>query len=69
MYTVTRATPNEALLWKITVLGMIKTPVGAGTFWPLSIPYCYRKIPEEPRIENVRKICRRFTAWGGEAQD
>jgi hypothetical protein len=26
--------------------------------------YCYRKIPEDPQIKNVRKNCRRFTAWG-----
>jgi hypothetical protein len=25
-------------------------------------PCCYRKIPEEPQIKNVRKNCRRFTA-------
>jgi hypothetical protein len=32
-------------------------------------PCCSRKIPEKPQIENVRKNCRRFTAWGGEVQD
>jgi hypothetical protein len=32
-------------------------------------PYCYRKIPEDPQIKNVRKNCRRFTAWGGKVQD
>jgi hypothetical protein len=37
IHTVTRATQNEALLWKITVLGMKKPPVGAGTFYPLPI--------------------------------
>jgi hypothetical protein len=36
IYTVTRTTQNEALLWKITVLGMKKPPVGARTFCPLS---------------------------------
>ncbi len=68
---------------------MKKPPVGAGTFYPLSIlifyillcwkylpvseagpsPWCYRKIPEDPQIKNVRKNCRRFTAWGGKVQD
>jgi hypothetical protein len=68
---------------------MKKSPVGAGTFCPLSIlifyihlcwkylpvseagpsPWCYRKIPEDPQIKNVRKNCRRFTAWGGKVQD
>ncbi len=68
---------------------MKKSPVGAGTFCPLSIlifyillcwkylpvseagpsPRCYRKIPEDPQIKNVRKNCRRFTAWGGKVQD
>jgi hypothetical protein len=89
IHTVTRATQNEALLWNIAGLGMKKTPVGAGTFCPLSIlvfyispcwiylpvsgarpsPCCFRKIPEKPQIKNVRKNCRRFTAWGGEVQD
>jgi hypothetical protein len=32
-------------------------------------PWCYRKIPDEPQIKNVRKNCRRFTAWGGKVQD
>jgi hypothetical protein len=32
-------------------------------------PWCYRKIPEEPQIKNVRKNCRRFIAWGGKVQD
>jgi hypothetical protein len=36
-YTVTRATQNEALLWKVAVLGMKKPPVGAGTFCPSPI--------------------------------
>jgi hypothetical protein len=44
IYTVTRATQNEALLWKITVLGMTKPPVGAGTFCPLSILVFYSLI-------------------------
>jgi hypothetical protein len=68
---------------------MKKSPVGAGTFCPMSIlifyillcwkylsvseagpsPWCYRKIPEDPQIKNVRKNCRRFTAWGGKVQD
>jgi hypothetical protein len=58
---------------------MKKSPDGAGTFYPLSIlifyillgpsPWCYRKIPEDPQIKNVRKNCRRFTAWGGKVQD
>jgi hypothetical protein len=66
-----------------------KSPVGAGTFFPLSILIFYillcwkylsvseagpslwgsRKIPEDPQIKNVRKNCRRFTAWGGKVQD
>jgi hypothetical protein len=32
-------------------------------------PWCYRKIPEDPQIKNVRKNCRKFTAWGGKVQD
>jgi hypothetical protein len=32
-------------------------------------PWCYRKIPEDPQIKNVRKNCRRFTAWGRKVQD
>jgi hypothetical protein len=32
-------------------------------------PCCYRKIPQKPQIKNVRKNCRRFTAWRGEVQD
>jgi hypothetical protein len=32
-------------------------------------PWCYRKIPEDPQIKNVRKNCRRFTAWGEKVQD
>jgi hypothetical protein len=32
-------------------------------------PCCCRKIPEEPQIKNVRKNCRRFTAWRGEVQN
>jgi len=40
-YTVTRATQNEALLWKITVLGKKKLPVGGGTFCPLPILVFY----------------------------
>jgi hypothetical protein len=32
-------------------------------------PWCYRKIPEDPQIKNVRKNCQRFTAWGGKVQD
>jgi len=44
IYTVTRATQNEALLWKITVLGMTKPPVGAGTVCPLSILVFYNLI-------------------------
>ena len=68
---------------------MKKSPVGAGTFCPLSILifyillcwkylpvseagpslWRYRKIPEDPQIKNVRKNCRRFTAWGGKVQD
>jgi hypothetical protein len=32
-------------------------------------PWCYRKIPEYPQIKNVRKNCRRYTAWGGKVQD
>jgi hypothetical protein len=34
-----------------------------------SSPYCYRKIPKELQIKNVRKNCRRFTAWRMEVQD
>ncbi len=37
MYSVTRATQNEALLWKIAILEMEKPSVGAGTFCPLPI--------------------------------
>ena len=29
---MTKANQNEALLWKVAVLGMVKPPVGAGTF-------------------------------------
>jgi hypothetical protein len=39
-YTVTKANQNEALLWKIAVLGMEKPPVGAGTFCPLPFLQC-----------------------------
>jgi hypothetical protein len=31
--------------------------------------WCYRKIPEDPQIKNVRKNCQRFTACGGKVQD
>jgi hypothetical protein len=44
IYTVTKATQNEALLWKITVLGMTKSPVGAGKVCPLSILVFYSLI-------------------------
>ena len=33
--TVTKANQDEALLWKVAVLGMEKPPVSAGTFCPL----------------------------------
>jgi hypothetical protein len=33
-YTVTKANQNEALLWKIAVLGTKKSPVGARKFSP-----------------------------------
>jgi hypothetical protein len=36
-YTVTKAAQNEALLWKVAVLGMVKPPVDAGTFVFFSI--------------------------------
>ncbi len=36
-YTVTKATQNEALLWKIAVLGREKLPVGTGAFFPFPI--------------------------------
>ena len=36
-YTVTKATQNEALLWKIVVLEREKSPFGAGTFCPSPI--------------------------------
>jgi hypothetical protein len=36
-YTVTKATQNEGLLWKVEVLGMAKPPVDAGTFFPSPI--------------------------------
>jgi hypothetical protein len=39
--TVTQANQNEALLWKIEVLGMKKPPVGAGTFFPLPMLVIY----------------------------
>jgi hypothetical protein len=32
-------------------------------------PWDSRKIPEDPQIKNVRKNCRRFTAWGGKVQN
>jgi hypothetical protein len=35
--TVTQANQNEALLWKIEVLGMKKPTAGAGTFCPSPI--------------------------------
>jgi hypothetical protein len=38
-YTVTRATQNEALLWKIAVLRMKKPHVGDGTFFPCAYWY------------------------------
>jgi hypothetical protein len=49
-YTVTKATQNEALLWKVAVLGMVKPPVGAGTFCPspilaFYIPPCWKYLP------------------------
>jgi hypothetical protein len=31
-------------------------------------PWGSRKIPEDPQIKNVRKNCRRFTAWGGKGK-
>jgi hypothetical protein len=40
-YTVTKANQNEALLWKIAVLGMKKPPVGPGTFFPSPILVFY----------------------------
>ncbi len=55
-YTVTKANQNEALLWKVAVLGMEKPPVGVGTFCPspmlaFYIPPC-RKCP--PAWRNVK---------------
>jgi hypothetical protein len=49
-YTVTRATQNVALLWKVAVIGRTKPPVGAGTFCPLPIlvyyiPSCRKYLP------------------------
>jgi hypothetical protein len=41
MYSVTRATQNEALLWKIAILKMKNPPVGAGIFCPLPILFIY----------------------------
>ncbi len=35
-YTVTRTTQNEALLWKIAVLGMKKVPCGCRNILPLA---------------------------------
>ena len=40
-YTVTKTTQNEALLWKITVLGKDKNLVGAGTFYTSPILVIY----------------------------
>jgi hypothetical protein len=39
-YTVTKTDQNEALRWKISVLGMKKPPVSAGTFCPLPLLQC-----------------------------
>jgi hypothetical protein len=41
LYTVTRTTQNEAVLWKSAGPGMKKPPVGAGTFCPLPILIFY----------------------------
>jgi hypothetical protein len=48
-YTVTKATQNEATLWKIAVLGREKPHVGAGTYFPspilaFYIPPCRKSI-------------------------
>jgi hypothetical protein len=50
VYTVTKANQNEALLWKVAVLGKEKPPVGAGTFFPsptlvFYIPPCRKCLP------------------------
>jgi hypothetical protein len=49
-YTVTKANQNEALLWKVAVLGKEKPPVSAGTFFPsptlvFYIPPCRKCLP------------------------
>ena len=41
LYTVTKTTQNEALLWKITILGKDKILVGAGTFYTSPILVIY----------------------------
>jgi hypothetical protein len=51
-YTVTKDSQNEALVWKIAVLGKKKPPVGAETFCPspmqeFYIPPC-RKCQRRP---------------------
>jgi hypothetical protein len=54
--TVTKGTENEALLWKIAVLGMGKDPVGAGTFFPSPIlvyyiPPCWKCLPARRNVK------------------
>jgi hypothetical protein len=50
LYTVGKANQNEALLWKIAVLGMKNTPVGDGNVFPspmlaFYIPSCRKCLP------------------------
>ncbi len=59
-YTVTKANQNEALLWKIEVLGMKKPTVGAGTFCPspilvFYIPPCQKCLPAWKNVKNGRE--------------
>jgi hypothetical protein len=66
-YTVTKANQNEALLWKVAVLGKEKPPVGAGTFFPSPTlvfynPPCRKCLPEWRNVKYQRgpgKRCSR----------
>jgi hypothetical protein len=56
LYTVTKGTQKEALLWKIAVLRMEKNPVGVGTFCPslmlvFNIPPCWKCFPASRNVK------------------
>ena len=63
MYTVTKGTSNEALLWKIAVLGMGKDPCWAWNIFSLS----YTDILHSSMQERSSSLRRRiFAVLGGE---